>query len=981
MSAVAEAELWFSQGVAARGVVGIVLDDHLLPYLRRRLARRPPSDLASLAAVRRMLAARRDEEHAPQFIHIEEEITAIALGEEDPAAQAEPHFTQALDVLCSDDSLGRQVAMWAARALRRLPSEALSGSSGAWLLAQAASARLGGAPIMNLEPDETGEPDETDEPEEHEDADADDAEIGGGGAVGIKPPGNDVVQLSMQLMPAGHPRIDIGVRLAGRYVELSEPPADDAHRLTAPLADPILVEIRLGGPPRPGTGEPPRDGKTLVLRRGSSTRFQLLGAAWLRTAGGSWHTIEPLGPLPHSPRPGSETSPAAPEAGRPGVRGTGARRSPVTNPYVGLRPYRIEDRDLFFGRDEQASQLRALWLSQRLVVVHGEPGVGKTSLLHAGVLPRFDADEADILPVGRVIGGSDSPGPSSPPPTSPPTSPSPPTSVSHPARVPHSAPFPPSAMSPTHGAPVPERNVYTAALLSSWSPDPVPPEMSIADFLRSRPRRRNARGAELPVLAAVDQFEQLFSSFAVRGAHQDPAADRFIGELAGAANAIPRLRLLLVIRGDSLARLLPYEAALGLGRRTRFRVGPLNREAALDAVTRPLRGTARSFGAGVAEGLVDDLRTIRIVNIAGQAYDVMTDSVDPTGLQLVCSALWRALPDPVEVISRDRLPDGGTIESWLSGWCAAMVSEVAAELHMREADLWEWLERVFVTERGTRSMVHEGITSTGGLPTSVAEAFAQRHVLRAHFRDGGRWYELVHDRLVDPISGAPPVSPAAPPGAPFGEPHGARPTSPEPAAPAESVHLAQDALDRGDLGAAVAHATDALHAGGDDTRVMAAARLVLGRVAAERGSAAPGERHYRAAIELFAAVGDRSAVARVRGHLGHLLLGQGRHTAAADELQAAVSHLPGDVDLQLELARDLWQVGQPQAANAVLSQVLTIAPATVDALILRGMVNAEAGDAASALYDLDNAVRLQPEAAEATEVVRARAQARARLGR
>jgi tetratricopeptide (TPR) repeat protein len=195
------------------------------------------------------------------------------------------------------------------------------------------------------------------------------------------------------------------------------------------------------------------------------------------------------------------------------------------------------------------------------------------------------------------------------------------------------------------------------------------------------------------------------------------------------------------------------------------------------------------------------------------------------------------------------------------------------------------------------------------------------------------------------------------------------------------VRLAQDALDRGDLGAAVAYATDALRADGADTRVMAAARLVLGRVAAERGSAAPGERHYRAAIELFAAVGDRSAVARVRGHLGHLLLGQGRRTAAADELQAAVSHLPGDVDLQLELARDLWQVGQPQAANAVLGQILTIAPATVDALVLRGMVNAEVGDAASALYDLDNAVRLRPEAAEATEVVRARAQARARLGR
>ncbi len=943
MSAEAEAELWFSQGVVARGVCGIVLDNELLPALRRRLAQRPPSDLANLAAVRRMLAALREENHASPFLRIEEEITALALGDADPA-RVETYFAQVLTVLRRDEALGRQVAMWAARALRRLPSKALSGSSGAWLLAQAASARLGGAPIIDLEPEEEEE---------------------GGAETGIEPPGKDVVQLSMHLMPAGHPRIDLGVRLAGHFLELSEPPAEDAHRLTAPLADPILVEIRIGEPP--GVGHAPPEERTLVLPRGSSARFPLRGAAWLRTAGGSWHAIEPLGPPPHPPRSGSGIPPVAPEVG------AGVRPPLVANPYVGLRPFRTEDRSLFFGRDEQASQLRALWLSQRLVVVHGELGVGKTSLLHAGVLPRFGAGEADILPVGRVVGRSDVPELPAPTPGSPvPVSASGLESASESESGLESG----SASGQGHGAPVPERNVYTAALLSSWAADPASPELgdvSVAGFLRNRPRRYDERGKERPVLAAIDQFEELFSSPTVRRPHQDPAVEEFIGELAEAVEAVPQLRLLIVIRGDSVARLFPYEPALGPQRRTRFRVGPLDRKGALDAVTRPLQRTTRSFGPGVAEDLVDDLRTIQITDNAGQAHDVMTDNVDPTGLQLVCSALWRVLPDSVGVVSRERLPAGGSPESWLSSWCAAMVSEAAVEQHMPEFDLWEWLARVFVTDRGTRSTVHEGIASTGGLPTSVARAFVRRHVLRAHIRDGWRWYELAHDRLVEPLLGAPPAGPAATPGTLL--------TSPEAAQHVESVHLAQDAQERSDLDAAVAHATDALRTGSGDSRVMAEAQWVLAWAASERGNAEPAERHYRAAIELFAAAGDDVALGRVRGELGRLLLRAGRHIEAADELQAAVSHLAGDLNLQLELARALWQARQPRAANAVLGQVLTIAPAMVDALILRGVVNAEAGDAASALYDLDNAVRLRPEAAERSEVVRARARARGRLGR
>src|SRR5688500_12943745 len=70
-------------------------------------------------------------------------------------------------------------------------------------------------------------------------------------------------------------------------------------------------------------------------------------------------------------------------------------------PYVGLRPYDTADRARFFGRDGESYEVRSLWSGNKLLVLHGAAGVGKTSLLRAGVLPLM-ASTADVLPVSRL---------------------------------------------------------------------------------------------------------------------------------------------------------------------------------------------------------------------------------------------------------------------------------------------------------------------------------------------------------------------------------------------------------------------------------------------------------------------------------------------------------------------------------------------------------------------------------------------------
>ena len=54
-------------------------------------------------------------------------------------------------------------------------------------------------------------------------------------------------------------------------------------------------------------------------------------------------------------------------------------------PYIGLMPYSQEDAEFFYGRESERQIISSNLMASRLTVLYGPSGVGKSSVLNAGV--------------------------------------------------------------------------------------------------------------------------------------------------------------------------------------------------------------------------------------------------------------------------------------------------------------------------------------------------------------------------------------------------------------------------------------------------------------------------------------------------------------------------------------------------------------------------------------------------------------------
>ncbi|MCA2215722.1 fascin domain-containing protein [Jidongwangia harbinensis] len=216
-----------------------------------------------------------------------------------------------------------------------------------------------------------------------------------------------------------------------------------------------------------------------------------------------------------------------------------------TAPYAGLAPFQQDDAALFFGRSVLVADLVRRVSERRLIAVFGPSGVGKSSLVRAGLMAA--------MPGPAVL------------------------------LVPGENPLTDLALELAALARLP-----AGAVLDDLAGDPSHAELVARQALP-------ADSAEL--LLVVDQFENVFAA-----SISDRERVAFVGALVALSRAGSRTRVVLAVRADHYARFVEFPDLLAEMRDGHLLVGGMSPADLREAVVKPAdRVGVRVEGALVSE--------------------------------------------------------------------------------------------------------------------------------------------------------------------------------------------------------------------------------------------------------------------------------------------------------------------------------------------------------------------------------------------
>ncbi|MBK9049728.1 MAG: WD40 repeat domain-containing protein [Chloroflexi bacterium] len=378
--------------------------------------------------------------------------------------------------------------------------------------------------------------------------------------------------------------------------------------------------------------------------------------------------------------------------------------TPNENPYVGPRTFSEKDARRFFGREREARDLLSLVITEPLSLFYARSGAGKSSLINTRLIPGLRQEEFVVLPVTRVSG-----------------------------------------VVPIGIKDV--RNVFVFNLILNLDQNKHDPQTLATETLSDHLQHSKSLLSD-PSLARVliiDQFEEIFTT------HLDHWQERrdFFEQLAQAMKNDPLLWVVLSMREDYVASLDPFARMLPGRLRPRLFMQRMDADTALIAIEEPAEKGGRPFAPGVANTLVDNLRQIR-----GQtsADVIFGEFVEPVQLQVVCYQLWQNLQSrPQGEITQKDVDELGNVDEALGQFYEQAIGRVVQATTITELSLRNWFENQLITESRTRGTVYQGKENTAGMPNEAVNLLVSQFLIRSEFRAGGTWFELVHERFVEPI--------------------------------------------------------------------------------------------------------------------------------------------------------------------------------------------------------------------------------------
>ena len=407
-------------------------------------------------------------------------------------------------------------------------------------------------------------------------------------------------------------------------------------------------------------------------------------------------------------------------------------------PFIGIQSFEEANGSFFYGRDREIQEILALILSSGVSLVYSKSGIGKTSIFNAKIIPELQGDKyrCHVLPVTRFKTLSTLT-----------------DQKEKESEIPN--PFIFNTLQD-----IVEKST---SLLEHENLLKDINKMTLSEFLKEYVKLNKEDVFDKYYhkirILIFDQFEEFFNIYISNRFEQQK---NFFYQIKDAINNDPSLRVVFIMREEFVANLDTFSYILPDGFRRKFRLEPLRKESAIQAVEKPMLQTLAQEPKlkeiineedikKIADKVVENLLKIYVQRYDGKTEIINGEFVEPVQLQVVCQRLWDKNILAGKIKNEIDSIQFGDVDNALTDFYVDAVTVAKATTKTKEHDIREWCEEKLITTAGTRGIVYQDVKVTAGMSNKVVNVLQNKYLIRAEERGGGKWFELTHDRMIKPI--------------------------------------------------------------------------------------------------------------------------------------------------------------------------------------------------------------------------------------
>jgi len=359
-------------------------------------------------------------------------------------------------------------------------------------------------------------------------------------------------------------------------------------------------------------------------------------------------------------------------------------------PYRFLDYFDVTDEDFFFGREDDVDAVLEMARRHPIVVLFGHSGIGKTSLMRAGLMTalQHEAEQAETptetwLPL--IASCRDDP----------------------PASI--------------------REALATAVEEIGFNPGELPARGTLAQYLKAASGLVNRRLAIF-----LDHFEEYFVHLGPR------MQEAFLDELSECLTELPDVHWVVAVRETFVGSLYELQRKLPEIMHHMYRLHRLTREQAEDAITKPAQNFDIRLERSLTEALLDDL---------------YRDGIEPAQLQIVCDRVYGAKPRGMHTITMSIYQRLGGAQKILTDFVDHILGQLPlGDRRLARAILKLMVTSSEVRVTRTLERVAADLSESRDEVERVLARLVDLRLVRGVGKERDRQYELIHEYLANEIS-------------------------------------------------------------------------------------------------------------------------------------------------------------------------------------------------------------------------------------